>query len=142
MSPFKKYFSIHPRCFYLIWFPGIFLSVILSMNIPGIMTNTGTNVGALLLVVALTFTVLHYLFTSLKLSSDTFMKRYCSSILRSRNEDYMELLKEEGKIYDESIPSWILCSKSTRQKLDKYIQEHADESDFTIPTFEETINNV
>ena len=50
-------------------------------------------------------------------------------------------LSKQGTLYDESIPNWVLCTKGAKKKMEAYLADHADNTDFTIPTFIETIKN-
>ncbi|MBO7251306.1 MAG: hypothetical protein J6V25_01645 [Oscillospiraceae bacterium] len=146
MSPYKKYRSINPRGRFRVFCLGIFLCVPVLMMLASLFPVFQTDVGGihpilLLIAYPLTCGVLNYLFTSLALTSKVFEKRYCNSILRSRNPHYMEFLKQEGRIYGEEIPSWLLCSKKRRQELEHYIRVRSAESNFQIPSFTSTIRN-
>ena len=137
MTPFKKYRSIHPRGTAFAWFLGIFLTPVMAAPFAFLFKNMIALPLGLLLAVALA----HYLLTCLHVGSEKFRTSYCDSILRTRNEEYRETLSKQGTLYDESIPNWVLCTKGAKKKIEAYLAEHADNTDFTIPTFIETIKN-
>lgn len=147
MKPYQKYRAINPRGRFRVFcigiFPAAFLAAAITNAIPALETqNGGVNVGVLLVSYLLTCAVLNYLFTMLEITGKIFQKRYCESIIRSRNPVYLEMLKQEGPVYEEAIPSWILVSKGTRKDMENYIAKHAaDSADFQIPTFLDTIAN-
>lgn len=154
MSPFKKYRSIHPRGWAMAFFLGILLAILMGM---GMMTLLQAIQPAILLLPAFIrkflavlyfvlcfvfpFFLAHYLLTCLHVGSESFRVAYCDSILRTRNPEYREYLSKQGPLFDESIPSWVLCTKGARSEIDAYLAGHPDSTEVHIPTFVETINN-
>lgn len=137
MSPFKKYRSIHPRASSSAFFLGIFLAPVTVVPL-GLLIK---NMIILPLGLLFAFMLAHYLLTCLHVGSEKFRESYCDSILRTRGEEYREFLNKQGTLYDESIPAWVLCTKGAKKKIEEYLTDHADKTDFTIPTFREAIKN-
>lgn len=154
MSPFKKYRSIHPRGWAMAFFPGILLAILMGMGMMTLLKAISPVIvllpafirmilGVLFVVLGFVFPffLARYLLTCLHVGSESFRVAYCDSILRTRNPEYREYLSKQGPLFDESIPSWVLCTKGAKSKIDSYLEEHAGSTEVHIPTFVETINN-
>ena len=154
MSPFKKYRSIHPRGWAMAFFPGILLAILMGMGMMTLLQAISPVIvllpafirmilGVLFVVLGFVFPffLAHYLLTCLHVGSESFRVAYCDSILRTRNPEYREYLSKQGPLFDESIPSWVLCTKGARSEIDAYLAGHPDSTEVHIPTFVETISN-
>ena len=154
MSPFKKYRSIHPRGWAMAFFPGILLAILMGMGMMTLLKAISPVIvllpafirmilGVLFVVLGFVFPffLARYLLTCLHVGSESFRVAYCDSILRTRNPEYREYLSKQGPLFDESIPSWVLCTKGARSEIDAYLAGHPDSTEVHIPTFVETINN-
>lgn len=148
MGPWRRYFAIHPRGDAFAFFLGIPLTVgfvflvVQLRNLLGLDTEGGIPGVLILPMLVLPFVAAHFFLTWRKANSEVFCRRYCSSILRTRNENYRKLLAHEGKLYDESIPSYIPLSQKSRERIEQYLRTHAAESNFSFPTIPESIHNV
>ena len=148
MGTWRKYFAINPRGDAFAFFLGIPLMILFALLLAGLRGLLGLGEGEALpgilipVIMVLSFGGAHYLLTWRKANSEVFCKRYCASILRTRNEGYRKLLAHEGALNGEELPSFVPLSKKSRERIDHYLRTHPSESNFSIPTIPESIHNV
>ena len=146
MKPFKRFFSIHPRATATGFFLGLLFMILsfspMALVLNGILPSFLEPVisGLCLVLFFLSYPLAVYLLIRGKVNSDSFRKRYCASILRTRNPEYRALLEKTGPIYDEKIPGAAGCSKKSQAKIDKILAT-SDPLPLKLPTLPETIRN-
>ena len=134
MSPIKKYFSIAPR--------GNFVSIFLAL-IPMIVyarSNIELDNIAFGGFLIASWLVANYIVIAMRINSRSCMERITSSISRTNNEEYAQLLSKFGKTYSYSIPKVLILTRANKEILEYIIQNNITEY-VTIPTFENSIKN-
>ena len=134
MSPLKKYFSISPR--------GNILSIFLSF-IPIIIlvrSNIEFGNGAFWGILAASWLISDYLVISIRVNCRNCLNRIISSISRTNDESYAELLSQFGKIYGNSIPKVLFLTKANKTSIE-YVVKNSKTENIVIPTFSNSINN-
>lgn len=148
MSTWRKYFAIHPRGDAFAFFLGLPLMIpfafLVSLLRPllGLLPGEAPPFLIILPMIVLPFVLAHYFLVWRKANSEVFCKRYCSSILRTRNMAYRNLLAHEGPLHDEALPSFVPLSAKSRKRIETYLLTHSSESSFSFPTIPESIHNV
>lgn len=151
MSLLKKYFSINPRAGAFAFFLGIFLMVPIMMPVVSLVDySSRTNspfaplVGLMVPIsMILSFGLAHYFFVCTRANKDKFIDSYCRSVLRTRNTMYADFLNQQGiTLKDESIPNFVLLTKSTKEKIARKLDPANIPTSIRIPTFIESIENV
>lgn len=147
MKPFKRYFSIHPRATASGFFLGLLFLIIscspMALVLNGILPSSFEPVinGLCIILCILSYPLAVFLLIMAKANSESFRKRYCASILRTRNPQYMAMLQHAGPVYDEKIPALACCSKSTQARINQMLASTAP-APLRFPTIPETVRNV
>ena len=133
MSPIKKYFSISPR--------GNILSIFLAFIPMIILVRNNIEIGDMFFgILAVSWIIADYIVISIRVNCQNCLERIISSISRTNDESYAQLLSQFGKIYGNSIPKILFLSKSNRASLAYAIKTRKTQN-IVIPTFSNSINN-
>ena len=134
MSPIKKYFSIAPRGNIL----AIFLAFIPMLFLVWSDIDFGDGVfwGGL----AVSWLISDYIVMSIRVNCKNCLDRIVSSISRTNNESYAELLSQFGEIYGYSIPKVLLFTKANKASIE-YAVKNRKAKKIVIPTFSSSIND-
>ena len=133
MSPIKKYFSISPRGNIV----SIFLAFIPTIIFGRLNIECG---GAFLGVLIASWFIVNHIVIAIRVNSQVCMERIISSVSRTNDEEYAQLLSKIGKIYDHSIPKVLTLTLANKELLEYTIKNKETEG-FIIPTFMNSINN-
>lgn len=138
MSPIKKYFSVSPRgnivSIFLAWIPMIPFAR-LNIKVPDDLV-----LWVVLGVLAVSWFIADYIVIAIRINSQVCMERIISSISRTNNEEYAEMLSRIGKIYDNSIPKVLMLTHANKKQLEYTIKNKITRN-VIVPTFEKSINN-
>lgn len=134
MSPIKKYFSIAPR-------GNVALLPIVSffVLIFWLITKFESLTEFFVIFVVFWF-VADYILITIQVNSQACMDRIISSISRTNNDNYAQILSKFGKIYDCSIPKILRLTRENKERLEDTIKNKKTE-DIIIPTFENSVHN-
>lgn len=133
MSPIKKYFSISPR--------GNIVSIFLAFIPMIIFVRSNIELGdAFWGVLIASWFVANHIVIAIRVNSQACMERIISSVSRTNDEEYAQLLSKFGKIYDHSIPNVLMLTRANKELLEYTIKNKKTEN-IIIPTFTNSINN-
>lgn len=136
MSPIKKFFSISTGGGNLISF---FLALILPICI---FSNLSIEPGGIVpwAICAVSWFFIYYIIVSIQINRWKCLDRIISSMLRTKNESYANLLCQIGKTYGCEIPKILYITKANKTLIDDAIKNYIP-ANITIPTFGNSINN-
>ena len=109
MSPIKKYFSISPRGNIISIFPAC---------LPLFLCLTAELENAFWGILIASYFLASYIVIAIRVNSKTCMKRIISSISRTNNKEYAQLLSDCGKTYGYSIPKVLPLTRTNKKLLE------------------------
>jgi len=139
LSPINKIFAISSKSI-LPFIISFIIAFITSVSLKPLFSSmSGVAYGiVILLTLAVGFILGEYLTACIQIHSDSFKQVCIQSLNRTRNKEYLQLIKGAGKIYSEEIPRFIIGANGVNKHI-SHFKKNGPPDEVPIPTFQNSI---